>query len=176
MIVTVKRAPNLPDHNVLTTVPANGDAADTRQPWQHYFRVALEHHAGDDGLAHRAGQLSPEPRRLARHRLGDHHPDTGLFATISWRGCSPGRSHTFPYRCATRACGDRRHTSRARKQELQEHELRRRFVAAQEFAHAVKCFQDVLGRIRVRQPNVALAENAEVGPADDGHAGVLQER
>ena len=41
MIGTVKRAANLPDLNALTDVPANGGAADTRQPWQHYFRVAV---------------------------------------------------------------------------------------------------------------------------------------
>src|SRR5579884_3176065 len=40
----------------------------------------------------------------------------------------------------------------------------RRLAARQEFAHALERAQDVLGRIGVRQPHVALAENAEVGP------------
>src|SRR4051794_8167870 len=45
-----------------------------------------------------------------------------------------------------------------------------------EFAHAVEGAKNILGRIGVAEPHVALAEDAEVGTADDGNAGVLQQR
>src|SRR6185312_5407816 len=52
----------------------------------------------------------------------------------------------------------------------------RRFAVRQKLAHASERLQDVLGRIGVRQPQVALAENAEIGPADDGDAGLVEQR
>ncbi len=55
-------------------------------------------------------------------------------------------------------------------------ETLRRLAARQEFAHAVERLQDVLGRVGVGQPHIALAENAEVRPADDGDAGIVQQR
>ena len=50
------------------------------------------------------------------------------------------------------------------------------FAVRQELAHAVERLQDVLGRIGVGQPHIAFAENAEIGPADDGDAGIVEQR
>src|SRR5712691_4388733 len=52
----------------------------------------------------------------------------------------------------------------------------RRLTARQELAHAVERLQNVLGRIGVGEPHIAFAQHAEIGTADDGDAGVLQER
>src|SRR5215813_4121087 len=49
-------------------------------------------------------------------------------------------------------------------------------AARQEIAHAVERLEDVLGRVGVGEPHVALAEDAEIGPADDGDAGVVEQR
>src|SRR5688572_5658831 len=52
----------------------------------------------------------------------------------------------------------------------------RRLAPSQEFAHSIERTQNVLGRIGVGEPHVALAQNAEVRAADDGDARVVQER
>src|SRR5258708_10141116 len=52
----------------------------------------------------------------------------------------------------------------------------RRLAARQELAHAVERLQNVLGRIGVGEPHIAFAQHAEIGPADDGDAGVLEQR
>jgi hypothetical protein len=54
--------------------------------------------------------------------------------------------------------------------------LLRRLPGRQKFAHAVERFEDVRGRIGVGQPHIALAKHAKIRPADDGDAGILQER
>ena len=43
----------------------------------------------------------------------------------------------------------------------------RRLAARQEIAHAVERLQNVLGRVGVGQAHIALAENAEIRPADE---------
>ena len=52
----------------------------------------------------------------------------------------------------------------------------RRLPVRQKLAHAVERLQDVFGRVGVGQPHIALAENAEIRPADDGDAGIFQQR
>jgi hypothetical protein len=54
--------------------------------------------------------------------------------------------------------------------------LSRCLTAREERAHAVERPQNILGRVGVREPDITLAENAEIGAADDGDAGILQER
>src|SRR5262245_35368001 len=44
----------------------------------------------------------------------------------------------------------------------------RRLAARQKIAHAVERLENVLGRVGVGQPHVALAQDAEVRAADDG--------
>ena len=51
-----------------------------------------------------------------------------------------------------------------------------RLAIGQELPHSIESTQDVLGRIGVGQAHIAFAENAEVRPADDGDAGILQQR
>ena len=50
------------------------------------------------------------------------------------------------------------------------------YLFAQEFAHAVERLQDVLGRVGVGQSHIAFAKYAEIRPADDGNAGIFQQR
>src|SRR5262249_7450587 len=49
----------------------------------------------------------------------------------------------------------------------------RRLSARQELANTVKGAQDVLCRVGVRQPHIALGKDPEVGGADDGDAGIF---
>src|SRR5229473_4417648 len=50
-----------------------------------------------------------------------------------------------------------------------------RLAAGEEFAHAIERLEDVLGRVGIGEPHVALAENAEVRPPDNRNTCILQQ-
>src|SRR4051812_8352191 len=52
----------------------------------------------------------------------------------------------------------------------------RRLARGKEVAHAVERAHDVLGGVGIGQAHVAFTENAEIGAADDGDAGLVQQR
>src|ERR1700754_3729141 len=47
--------------------------------------------------------------------------------------------------------------------------------AGEKFAHTVEGTQNVFGRIGIAEPHIALPQNAEVRPADNGDTCVLQQ-
>src|SRR5258708_29081328 len=51
-----------------------------------------------------------------------------------------------------------------------------RLAAGEELAHAIERLENVLGRVGIREPHIALAENPEVRPADNRATCILQQR
>src|SRR4029079_2364796 len=46
----------------------------------------------------------------------------------------------------------------------------------EKLAHAIERLQDVFRRVRIAHADVALAQNAEIGPANNGNARIFEER